>query len=84
MADWYTFTSQTLDTKKKQKELASKSDISNLVKNTDLNKKEATLATKSELKAGQNKIINLQAFYLSYCLHKSDFEGDCTQNYFVF
>ena len=41
----------------KQKELLHKSNISNLVKNSDLNTKLATLATRAELKAEQDKIV---------------------------
>ena len=41
----------------KQKELLHKSNISNLVKNPDLNTKLATLATRAELKAEQDKIV---------------------------
>ena len=43
--------SEILDAKRKQKELVNKSDISNLARNSDLNTKLTTLATKSELKA---------------------------------
>ena len=39
----------------------------------------ATLATKARLKAEQNRLEKLQAFYLSYFCGKSYFEdhGDC-------
>ena len=40
-----------------EKELLHKSNISNLVKNSDLNTKLATLATRAELKAEQDKIV---------------------------
>ena len=40
---------QTLDAKMKQKQMVDKSDISDLVNNTDLNTKLSTLATKAEL-----------------------------------
>ena len=52
-SDYNKFASDVLDAKIKQKELANKSDISNLVKNSDL------LATKAELKAKQDKIVKL-------------------------
>ena len=55
-----------VDAKIKQKELANKSDVPNLIKNSDLNTKLTTLATKVELKAEQYKIINLEAFDSSY------------------
>ena len=38
----------------------NESSIFNLIKNSDLNKKLATLATKAELKAEQNKTGKLQ------------------------
>ena len=56
-ADYNRFTSETLDAKIKQKELVNKSDISNLMSNTDLNTKFTTLTIKAELKAGQDKIV---------------------------
>ena len=43
-----------------------------------------TLATKSELKAEQEKMIKLQEFDSSYFGGKSHFEDDDTQNYLVF
>ena len=43
-----------------------------------------TLATKPELKAGQDKITNMQMFVLSFFRGKSHFEDDGTQNYLVF
>ena len=52
-SDYNKFASDILDAKIKQKELANNSDISNLVKNSDL------LATKAELKAKQDKIVKL-------------------------
>ena len=73
-----------LDAKTKEKELVDKSDISNLIRNSDLNKKLSTLGTKTELKAEQDKIVKLQAFDLSYFHGKSYFEDDGAQNYLVF
>ena len=60
------FTSDILDTKIEQKELVNKSDICNLVKNSDLNIKLATLATKAQLKAEQDEIVRFQVFDSSY------------------
>ena len=46
------------------------------------NKKELNaLATKSELKGGQDKIVKLQTSDLSYYRDKSHFEDNDTQNY---
>ena len=67
------FTSNILGTKIKQKELVNKSDISNLMKNFDLNIKLATLETKAELKAEQHKIVKLQTRDLRYFLGKNIF-----------
>ena len=51
----------------KQKELVHKPAIAGFINNTDLDKKKvATLATKSESKTEQDKIIKLQAFDSSY------------------
>ena len=55
----------------KQKEFVNKSDISNPVKNSDLNTKLPSLATKPELKAEQDKIVKLQMHNLNYFLGKS-------------
>ena len=68
----------------KQKGLVNKSDIAGFIDNSDLNKKVATLATKTELKAEQDKLTNLQAFDSSYFRGKIHFEDDGTQNYLVF
>ena len=54
----------------KEKGFIEKSNISNLIKNSDLNTKLATLATKAELQAKQNKIVKLQTRDLSYFLGK--------------
>ena len=56
--------SEAIDAKVKQKELVNKFDISNLVKNFDLKrnmqqKVELILATKTELKLEQDKIVKL-------------------------
>ena len=68
----------------KQKGLVNKSDIAVFIDNSDLNKKVATLATKTELKAEQDKLTKLQAFDSSYFRGKSHFEDDGNQNYLVF
>ena len=62
-----------LDAKKKQKDLVSKSIISGIVKNFDLNIKLATLVTKAELKAEQDKTMKLQTYDLSYFRGKNLF-----------
>ena len=50
--------------------MVDKSDISNLVNNSDLNTKLATLATKAELEAEQDTIVKLQTHNLSDVLGK--------------
>ena len=54
------------------------------VKNSDLNTKLATRATKAELKAEQEKIMTLQVFNSNYFCGKSHFKNNGTQNYLVF
>ena len=49
------WTSEILGPKIKEKWLVNESNISNLVKNPDLNTKLVTLATKTELKAEKDK-----------------------------
>ena len=56
----------------KQNELVNKSDTSNLVNNSGLTIKLATLATKAELKAQRDKIVMLEVFDSSY-LHSTFF-----------
>ena len=46
-------------------------------------KKIATLVTKAELKAEQDKIVKLRAFDSSYFSDKSHFKNDGDQNYLV-
>ena len=48
--------SDILDAKITRKELLNKSDISNLIKNSDLNTKLKTLTAKTDLKAEQDEI----------------------------
>ena len=50
-SDYNKFTKKILNVKIKEKGLLDKSNISNLVENSDLNTKLATLATKAELEA---------------------------------
>ena len=78
------FVGEIIDAKIQAKGLVHKSTISNLVKNSDLNITLATLATKAELKAEQEKIVNPQAFDSSFFCGKSHFEDNGTQNYLVF
>ena len=61
--------------RQKQKAFVNKSDFSNLIKNSVLNTKLATLATKAELKAEQDKTVKLQGF---------DSIDDRFQNIFVY
>ena len=65
--------SDILDGKLKRQKLDHESNISNVVKNFDLNIKVATLATKAELKAEHDKIVKLQTHDLSYFLGKNCF-----------
>ena len=67
----------------KEKKLVDQSDISNLIKYSDVMTKLATLATKAQLKAEKDKIVKLQTFDLSYSVVKGHFEDDGTQNCFV-
>ena len=78
------FTRNILDGKIKVKELIEKSAIAGFINNADLNKKEATLATKGELKVEKDKIIKLETFDSGYFCLKSYFKDDGTQNYLVF
>ena len=83
-ADYNRLINEKLDLIIRQKKSFDKSDIADLVKNAELYKKVAILATKAELKAEKDKIIKLQAFDSSYFCGKSYFEDDGTQNYLVF
>ena len=64
--DYNKFTKDIVAKNIKNKELVDKSDIAEFINNSDLDKKVATLATKAELKAEQDKIKKLQAFDLSH------------------
>ena len=55
-SDYNKFTSEILESKIKVKNIVDKSNISNLVKNSGLNAKLATLAPKAELKVEHHKI----------------------------
>ena len=54
------------------------------MKISNLNTKLATLATKAELKAEQDKIMKLQVFDSHYFRSKIHFQDDEIQNYSVF
>ena len=73
-SDYNKFTKEILDAKIKEKGLVDKSDISNFIKNSDLNTKPAALATQAKLKAEQDKIVKLQAFGSSYLQGDNHFE----------
>ena len=68
----------------KKKNLASKNDIVDFVKNKDFDREKKRLATKVKLKTEQDKTFKLQTFDLSYFCGKSHFENDETQNYLLF
>ena len=68
----------------KKKELVDKSDISGFIDNSNLDKKIATPAEKTELKSNQNKITKSEAFDSSYFRDESHYEDDGTQNYLLF
>ena len=55
----------------KEKELFKKSDTSGFTNNSDLNQKILRPSTKAELKSEEDKIVIIQAFYLSYFRDKS-------------
>ena len=78
--------SDILDAKITRKELLNKSDISNLIKNSDLNTKLKTLTAKADLKAEQDEIKELQVFDSSYFHGKTFFffGDDGFQNMFVY
>ena len=62
--------------------MANKSNISEFMNNSDLDKNIAALATKVELKAEHNKIVKLQAYYSNFYFRgKSHFEDAGTQYY---
>ena len=61
--------------KDRKKEISS---ISNIVKNSELNKKLARLGTKAELKVEQDKIVKFQTFNSSYFHCKRHFKDEET------
>ena len=79
-SDYNKFKSNMVDAKINQKELVNNYDTSNIVKDSDINTKLVTLATKSELKSDQEKIVKLQTFDLSYFLDINFFVDDGYQN----
>ena len=78
------FTNEILNAKLKNKKLVNKSDISEFINNSDLDKKIETFATKVELKAEQNEIVTLQTYDFSLFIGWNYFSSDGSQNYLVF
>ena len=78
--------SEILNTKIKENGLLEKSDISNVIKISDLNAKLTTLATKAKLKAEHDKLLILQGFDLIYFGkdRKNFFGKDGFQNVFFY
>ena len=64
--------------------VADESPLTEFINNADIDKKIATLATKAELKAAQDKITKLQVFDSSYFRGKDHFKNNGTQNYLIF
>ena len=64
--------------------LLQKKVNADLVKNTALDKKVVTLATKAESKAEQDKITKLKVLDSSYFCGKSSFEDSGTEIYLLF
>ena len=65
-ADYNKFTKNIVDNNIKSRNLVDKSAIARSINNDDLDRKVATLVTKAELTAEQDKITKLQAFDSSY------------------
>ena len=63
-----------------QNKIVKGPDISNIVKDFDLNTKLSTLATKAALESEQDKIVKLQTHFLS----KIIFGNDGSQNMFLY
>ena len=59
------------------------SDISELRNNSDLNEKTKRLATKADLNAQQDKLVQLKTHNLSYFLRKKFFDDDGFQIMFL-
>ena len=83
-ADYNKFTKDIVANNIKSKELVDKSAIAGFISNAELDRKVATLATKAELKAEQDKIIKLQAFNSSYFQGENHSKDDGTQNCLIF
>ena len=64
----------------KQKELINKSNISNLLNNSDLSTKLAALEKKAKLKPEQGKLVKLQVLYSGYFNGKNIFVYQTTFN----
>ena len=62
--------------------MVNKSDISNLIANSELNTKLAKLVTKVEIKVEQDKKVKLQTYDLSYFPRKNVFSDYGFQNIF--
>ena len=82
-SDYNKYKCEILNAKIKEKKLVDKFDISGFTDNSDLDKKEAALATKAELKPEEDKKVKLQAFDSSYFRGKSHFDDIDTQNYIL-
>ena len=65
-SDYNKFSKDNVADKIKSEGLTNKSVIVGFINNTDLDKKVATLSTKAELKAEQDKITKLLAFDSNY------------------
>ena len=65
-ADYNKVTKDKVANNIKSKNLVDKSVIAEFINNAEVDKKVATLATIAELKAKQDKIIELEAFDSSY------------------
>ena len=84
-ADYNKFAKNLVASNIESEELVDKSVIGGFINSADLDKKKAaTLATKAEPKAEQDKIIKLQAFDSNYFRGKNHFEDDGNQKYLVF
>ena len=83
-ADYNKFTKNIVDNNIKTKNLVDKAAIAGFINNAQLDRKLATLATKAELKAEQDRITKLQAFDLICFRGKSHFENDGAPSYLVF
>ena len=69
-----------MEREKKKKGLVDNSSVTYFVKTSDSNTKLATLATNTELKANEDKIVKLQVFDSTYFRDKSDFENNGMQD----